>query len=259
VILSCGTTLERGLLDLEWEDYILDPSHSGEIIEKPHNLEVIKQFLGSIKAPDRAKATYKQKIMEGQGIDELGTCKSLWLMVGRMHVQIQHVSMAKTTLIGLGMRVTQNRDGRREEDREEVRAGSRVERLEGRGDKSQGKMVIPDRDVRCAMCGKTEHASKACHHRRHPEANTANTTWRNSVPGKAWTAKGVMILPTDRTDCTRTGRKSRPRSSTCETRRRWARRESMHALESACDSAERQAGVPFSAQAWISRYVLITR
>jgi hypothetical protein len=41
-------------------------------------LEVIKQFIGSIKAPDRAKATFKHNIMEGQGIDELGKCKSLW-------------------------------------------------------------------------------------------------------------------------------------------------------------------------------------
>jgi hypothetical protein len=119
------TALEKGLLDLGWEDYIPDSRHPGEITENPRNLEVIKQFLGSIKAPDRARATYKQNIMEGQGIDELGTCKSLWLMVGRMHLQIQHVSMAKTTLIGLGMRVTQDRDGRREENREEMRVGSR--------------------------------------------------------------------------------------------------------------------------------------
>jgi hypothetical protein len=61
---------------------------------------VIKQFVGSIKAPDRAKAAYKQNIMEGQGIDELETCKSLWFMVGRMHLQIRLVSVAKTTLIG---------------------------------------------------------------------------------------------------------------------------------------------------------------
>ena len=96
--------------------------------------------MNSIKAPDRARATYKQNIMEGQGIDELGTCKSLWLMVGRMHLQIQHVSMAKTTLIGLGMRVTQEREGRREEEREEGRAGNRVS--------SHGGEVIGAKGVR---------------------------------------------------------------------------------------------------------------
>jgi hypothetical protein len=42
----------------------------GQVIENPRNLEVIKQFVGSIKTPDGAKATYKQNIMEGQGIDE---------------------------------------------------------------------------------------------------------------------------------------------------------------------------------------------
>jgi hypothetical protein len=67
------TALEKGLLDLGWENYIPDPRHPGEVIENPRNLEVIKQFFGSIKAPDRARATYKQNIMEGQGIDELGT------------------------------------------------------------------------------------------------------------------------------------------------------------------------------------------
>jgi hypothetical protein len=92
-------------LDLEWDDYIPDPRDPGEVIENPGNLEVIKQFVGSIKAPDRAKATYKQNIMEGQGIDDLGTCKSLWLMVGRMHLQIQMVSVAKT-LIGYWMLVS---------------------------------------------------------------------------------------------------------------------------------------------------------
>jgi hypothetical protein len=49
------------------------------------------------------------------------------------------------------------------------------------------------------MCGKTRHVSKACYHRRHPDANTANTTWKDSVPGKAWAARGVMTLPSDRT------------------------------------------------------------
>ena len=137
--------------------------------------------------------------MEGQGIDELGTCKSLWLMVGRMHLQIQHVSMAKTTMIGLGMRVTQDRDGRRDEMGEETRVGSRAERHEGGGDKGQGKKANPDKDVTCAMCGKTGHASKAYYHRRHPDANTANTPWKESVPGKAWAARGVMTLPPERT------------------------------------------------------------
>jgi hypothetical protein len=62
------------LLDLVWNDNIPDPRHPGKVIENPRNLEVIKQFLGSIKEPDRAKATYKQNIIEGQGNDELGTC-----------------------------------------------------------------------------------------------------------------------------------------------------------------------------------------
>jgi hypothetical protein len=114
------------LLDLSWEDYTPDPKHPGEFMEKSRNLEVIKQFLGSIKAPDRARATYKQNIMEGQGIDELGTCKSLWLMVGRMHLQIQRVAMAKTTLIGLGMKVIQEGKVRREE------VGNRVSSQGGR-------------------------------------------------------------------------------------------------------------------------------
>jgi hypothetical protein len=41
--------------------------------------------------------------------------------------------MAKTMLVGLEMRVAQDRDGRREEDREEVRVGSRVECHEAGG------------------------------------------------------------------------------------------------------------------------------
>jgi hypothetical protein len=163
--------------------YISDPKHSREVVENSRNPEVVKQFLSSIKAPDRAKATYKQNIMEGQGIDELVTCRSLWLMVCWMHVQIQHVSIAKTTLIGLGMRVTQERDGRRESDREKERVGNLVGRHEIGKDKSQGKKAISERGLICAMCGKKGHTSKACYHRRHPDANTAKTTWRDSVPG----------------------------------------------------------------------------
>jgi hypothetical protein len=48
-----GTALEKGLLDLAWDDYIPNPRHPGEVIENPRNLEVIKQFVGSIKTPDR--------------------------------------------------------------------------------------------------------------------------------------------------------------------------------------------------------------
>jgi hypothetical protein len=47
-----GTALEKGLLDLGWADYIPDPRHPGEVTENPRNLEVIKQFLNSMKAPD---------------------------------------------------------------------------------------------------------------------------------------------------------------------------------------------------------------
>jgi hypothetical protein len=48
--------------------------------------------------------------------------------------------MAKTTLIGLGMRVTQERDGRKDDEREEGRAGNRVS--------SHGGEVIRARGVR---------------------------------------------------------------------------------------------------------------
>jgi hypothetical protein len=188
-----GTALEKGLLDLSWEDYTPDPRHPGEVIENPRNLEVIKQFLGSIKAPDRARATYKQNIMEGQGIDELGTCKSLWLMVGRMHLQIQRVAMAKTTLIGLGMRVIQEGEVRREE------VGNRVSSQGGGGDRGQGSKATPDHGLTCAMCGRTGHGSKVCLYYRHPDANTANIPWKDSMPGKAWAAKGVKVLPAERT------------------------------------------------------------
>jgi hypothetical protein len=39
-----GTALEKGLLDLGWDDYIPDPKYPGEVVENPRNLEVIKQF-----------------------------------------------------------------------------------------------------------------------------------------------------------------------------------------------------------------------
>jgi hypothetical protein len=93
------------------------------------------------------------------------------------------------------MRVTQDRDNKREEDRDETRVGSRVMNHEWGGDKGQGKKANPDKDVTCAMCGKTGHVSKACYHRRHPDANTANTPLKESVPGRAWAARGVMTLP----------------------------------------------------------------
>jgi hypothetical protein len=173
------------------------PRHPGEVIENPRNLEVIKQFVGSIKAPDRAKATYKQNIMEGQLIDDLGTCKSLWLMVGRMHLQIQMVSVAKTTLIGLGMMVSQEGDGRRDEGGE--RPGRQTERHKQGGDRSQGKKAAPERGLVCATCGRTGHVSATCYHRRHPDANNAHTTWKESVPGKAWAARGFATLLADRT------------------------------------------------------------
>jgi hypothetical protein len=51
--------------------------------------------------------------------------------------------MARTTLIGLGMRVTQEREDRREEAREDTRVGSRVMSHEGVGDKGQKKKGQP--------------------------------------------------------------------------------------------------------------------
>ena len=32
-----GTALEKGLLDLAWDDYIPDPRNPGEVIENPRN------------------------------------------------------------------------------------------------------------------------------------------------------------------------------------------------------------------------------
>jgi hypothetical protein len=54
--------------------------------------------------------------MKGQGIDELGTYRLLWLMVGRMKLQIQHVFIAKMTLIGLRTRF-KNDPVKREKER----------------------------------------------------------------------------------------------------------------------------------------------
>jgi hypothetical protein len=194
---SAWDSLGKGFTGLD--DYIPDPRNPGEVIENPRNLEVIKQFVGSIKAPDRAEATNKQNIMEGQGIDDLGTCKSLLLMEGRMHLQIQIVSVAKTTLIGLGMMVSPEGDGKRKEVREGERPGRQMERHKQRGDRGQGKKAVPERALVCTTCGRTGHVSATCYHRRHPDANHAHTTWKESVPGKAWTARGFATLPTDRT------------------------------------------------------------
>jgi hypothetical protein len=74
-----------------------------------------------------------------------------------------------------------------------------MERHEYGKEKGQGKMAIPEKGLVCAMCEKMEHASMACYHRRNPDANTANTTWKGSVPGKAWAARGVMTQPLNRT------------------------------------------------------------
>jgi hypothetical protein len=192
-----GTALEKGLLDLAWDDYIPDPKNPGEVIENPRNLEVIKQFVGSIKASDRAKATFKQNILEGQGIDDLGTCKSLWLMVGRMHLQIQMVSVAKTTLIGYGMLVSPEGSGRRDEVREGERPGRQMSHKQD-GDRGHMKKATPERALVCATCGRTGHVSVTCYHRRHPDANNGQTTWKESVSGKAWAARGFRTLPAAR-------------------------------------------------------------
>jgi hypothetical protein len=63
----------------------------------------------------------------------------------------------------------------------------------------QVKKAVPERALVCATCGKTGHVSATCYNRQHPDANHAHTTWKESVPGKAWAARGFTTLPADRT------------------------------------------------------------
>ena len=197
-----GSALEKGLLYLQWMDYIPSPRDPAELVENPRNLEVIKQFLNNIKASDRAKATFKQQIMEGQGIDDLGTCKSFWLMVGRMHLQIQDVAKAKTTLLGLGMSIVIS--GERSDMQAEGRGqGGRGEhqgaRRPSQGGAGGGPAVSPRFEGLCAMCGVGGHQSRVCPRNNHPDANRANMPWKDSEKGKAWAAKGAASLPATRT------------------------------------------------------------
>jgi hypothetical protein len=74
-----------------------------------------------------------------------------------------------------------------------------MERHKQGGNRSQGKKAAPERALVCATCGRTGHVSATCYHRRHPDANNAHTTWKKSVPGKAWVARGFATLPADRT------------------------------------------------------------
>ena len=109
------------------------------------------------------------------------------------------VSVAKTTLIGYGMLVSTEGEGRREEVREGERPGCQMERHKQEGDRGQVKKAVLDKALVCATCGKTGHVSETCYHRRHPDANHAHCTWKESVPGKAWALRGHPTLPADRT------------------------------------------------------------
>jgi hypothetical protein len=51
----------------------------------------------------------------------------------------------------------------------------------------------------CHMWKNEAYVRMVCYHRRHPDANNAKTTWKESVPGRAWAARGFTILPADRT------------------------------------------------------------
>jgi hypothetical protein len=108
------------------------------------------------------------------------------------------VSVAKTTLIGYGMLVSPEGSGRRDEGREGERPGRQMSHKQ-EGDRGHMKKATPERALVCATCGRTEHVSATCYYRRHPDANNGQTTWKESVPGKAWAARGFQTLPADRT------------------------------------------------------------
>jgi hypothetical protein len=97
------------------------------------------------------------------------------------------------------MLVSPEGNGRREEVREGERPGRQMERHKQGGDRGQVKKAVPERALVCATCGRMGHISATCYHRRHPDANHAQTTWKESVPRKAWAQRGHPTLPADRT------------------------------------------------------------
>ena len=97
-----AAALAKGILELSWVDYL--PREPGEYRRKPNpkNKGVIRQFMENIKDPSTtAIASFRQQILEGEDIDKAGTCKSLKLMMARMHLHIKMIAKAKTTLQGL--------------------------------------------------------------------------------------------------------------------------------------------------------------
>jgi hypothetical protein len=207
-----ATALAKGVLELNGMDYL--PREPGERRRKPNpkNKGVICQFVENIKDTSPiAIASFRQQILEGEDIDEAGTCKSFKLMVARMH-QIKMIAKAKTTLQGqdlIILALSNHKSNNTEEEttvchkrkspsQEMSRSGLESRALAGKPQRQGGLAPLEPSKLTCSRCGRKGHVSQSCFFRLHPDGNRENMTWVDSPQGKAWKALGEDCLPKDR-------------------------------------------------------------
>jgi hypothetical protein len=95
--------LEKGIVELRWQDYL--PRVPGQLRRTPNpkNKDIFSQFLDNFEGSPKARGAFKLKIMVGDKIDTLGSCPSLRLMVARMHLYVREISEAQSLLLSLDL------------------------------------------------------------------------------------------------------------------------------------------------------------
>ena len=217
--------LEKGCVDLLWEDFVDGPG--GQIRTNPKNNEVIKQFLNALDEDEKTKAYFKTAILEGQDIDQLGEIKSLRVMVGRMHLYLERINTAESLLVSIGRRRGDSRVPRNPPNqggggssnfdggggggpRPGGNGGgggpsaggqsAKTRSNHGGGQESskkagQAAKTFALKDIICSGCGHQGHASTSCSLKDLPQWNKEQCRWADSTNGKLLQALGSSSLP----------------------------------------------------------------
>ena len=219
---ALSKALEKGCIDLLWEDFIDGPG--GQIKTNPKNNEVIKQFIHALDEDEKTKAYFKTAILEGQDLDQLGEIKSLRVMVGRMHLYLERIKSAESLLLSMGRRRGDNRALRHSSTNQGSspsnghpsnggnppsnggnppgNGGANLggAKSQDRGKQDSSKKINPARatmmrEVTCSGCGHKGHVSGACPLKNLPQFNKEQCRWSESTNGKILQALGQTCLP----------------------------------------------------------------
>jgi hypothetical protein len=95
--------LEKGIVELQRQDHLPRVPGQQRRTPNPKNKAILSQFLDNFEGSQKACGAFKLKIMEGDKLSTLGFCRSLRLMVARMHQYVREISEVQSLLLSLDL------------------------------------------------------------------------------------------------------------------------------------------------------------